>query len=635
MQADNYLITVAGRTILLNGGVELESLKYDALIIGSGGAGLRAAIAAKEKAPELKIALLTKGKMGKSGVTAKACSDRMAFHVTLPYTPPGGPHNWYYHAEDVYKIGGYASDGDLAVCLAKNSQSALNYLLELGVPFARTQTGHIHQFITDGSDYPRAAYTGPYTAVDIEKVLAKKVIEMDIEILEDYTVIKLITGCSERIAGVMALDKSEKLVLINSKTTIMATGGGGQLFAVNVFPPENTGTGYALAFEAGAELVNMEFIQIGLASLLTGLACSGSIPRSIPRLINDQEEEFLPGYMADFSTDEMYNILFAKGASWPVQSEHKSSRIDVAVYKENVAGRKVFLDFSCNPKGFNWDNISFHWQEIYQQEIKSDLGLEARRARPLNRLLEINPQSVQWFKERGIDLQKGDRIEIAPAIQHFQGGIKIRQHGETSLEGLFAAGECAGGQHGANRPGGHALLDGQVFGKIAGEAAVLAARELAVDTLDPHEINDIVERIERLKQTKLLPAGEVRACLQRILTRYAGVFRTARGLEQGLKNLAELKQKGISVCEKGISFALETETMFHLAEMIMTAARTREESRGPHLFFQEESDLVPLGRDQQKWQKYIVVKKDKTGKMKLERQQPVNLPRKEGFYGTT
>src|SRR4030042_744154 len=115
----------------------MERIKSDVLIVGVGGAGLRAAIEAKETFPKGKILLVTKGFLGTAGVTATACSDRMAFHATLPYTEPGGPDNWKYHAEDIYRIGGYVSDGDLAIILAKESQAAFEYLDRLGVPFVK------------------------------------------------------------------------------------------------------------------------------------------------------------------------------------------------------------------------------------------------------------------------------------------------------------------------------------------------------------------------------------------------------------------------------------------------------------------------------------------------------------------
>src|SRR5512147_1002199 len=129
----------------------MEKIECDVLIIGSGGAGLRAAIETNETLKKGKVLIVTKGVWGESGVTATACSDRMAFHATLPETEPGGPDSWRHHAEDIYRIGGYVSDGDLALILAKEAQKAFEYLDRLGVPFVRKADGRVDQFFTDGS----------------------------------------------------------------------------------------------------------------------------------------------------------------------------------------------------------------------------------------------------------------------------------------------------------------------------------------------------------------------------------------------------------------------------------------------------------------------------------------------------
>ena len=152
----------------------MEHIQCDVLVVGSGGAGLRAAIEAKETLKRGKVVLVVKGALGKCGVTAIACSDRMAFHATLPYTEPAGPGNWKYHAEDIYRIGGYVSDGNLAALLARGSREAFEYLDHLGVPFAKLKDGCADQFVTDGSEYARACYTGPRTANHIEEALLRK-----------------------------------------------------------------------------------------------------------------------------------------------------------------------------------------------------------------------------------------------------------------------------------------------------------------------------------------------------------------------------------------------------------------------------------------------------------------------------
>jgi succinate dehydrogenase / fumarate reductase flavoprotein subunit len=607
----------------------LQFIECEVLIIGAGGAGLRAAIEARETLKKGKVLIATKGALGKSGVTATACSDRMAFHATLPETEPGGPDPWRYHAEDIYRIGGYVSDGDLASILAKEAQRAFEYLDLLGVPFVRREDGRIDQFITDGSEYARACYTGPRTAIHIEEALRKKVSSANIQVIDHCMITELIKHRG-RIVGAVGIDEREglkvedRLKVFSCKAILLATGGAGEVFGIHVFPEGMTGDGYALAYRAGAELVNMEFIQVGPASIKTRLNCSGSLMRAVPRFINEAGEEFLRNYFPRKTLpSEISNLIFEKGASWPVSLEKKTHLIDVAMFKEIARGHRVFLDYSIKPEGFQFQDLDPKWQERYEKEVKSRIDPDQRAASPLSRLSEINPDVIDWLKVHGIDLRRGEPIEIAPCIQHFQGGVKIRKQGDTSLKGLYAAGECAGGQHGANRPGGNALLDGQVFGRISGHSAAEMARGLK------HEPEAVSQRVKKfLSRIKRMDKGQeaswVRKEIQSITSRSVSVVRTEKGLTEGLKRLAALKKEGVVIDDKGLAFALETENLLDVAEMILKACLLRKESRGPHLFFRRFENLHPLPSQDPKGRRYSVIQ-NRSGKMALERRVPVKL----------
>ena len=605
----------------------MREYSCDVLIVGGGGAALRAALAIAEKDPAARVILVTKGKLGESGVTATACSDRMAFHATLPFTEPGGEDNWKFHADDIYRIGGYVSDENLAQILAKSSGEAFGYLDSLGVPWVRKE-GRVDQFVTDGSKYSRACYTGPYTANHIEEALMKKIKTTSVKILEDLMAVDLIVSSSgDRVIGAFGLDKEEQLVLLTTRATIFATGGAGEVFQINVYPEGMTGDGYTMAYRAGAELVNMEFIQIGLSSVKTKLACSGSMMRALPRLVNDQGKEFLINYFPqDTSLNEIYLTLFQKGASWPVSFEHKSHLIDIAVFKELREGRKVYLDYSYNPQDLKWEELTkvVKW---YKKVKGIDLLKgEKLKASPLSRLKKINPEAVSWLQEKGINLAKGVKIEIAPAAQHFQGGVKIGEKAQTSLKGLYAAGECAGGQHGANRPGGNALLDSQVFGKIAGPSALKQAKKTNYFlNIEPSIIENMEQRLNNLQnKNRGEKASLVREQVQNSLSHFASIVRTEEGLKKGIQRLKEIEEKGICTDERGLIFTLETINLLQVAQMIMGAARIRKESRGPHLYFSNFEDAVPLPRDDELWRKYIIITK-RGEKMKFEIREPVRL----------
>lgn len=606
----------------------MKNIKCDVLIVGSGGAALRAAIAAREKAPEQDVLLITKGKTGFSGVTAKACSDRMAFHATMPYTEPVGEDNWRYHADDIYRIGGYVSDEDLAEILARDSGQALEYLLNLNVPFARKENGRVDQFITDGSEYSRAAYTGPYTAVDIEKGLVAEFKRQNIPVLEEHAIIHLLKDPSgSRIAGALALsekDGKEEPLLIEAGAIVLATGGGGQIFSLNVFPPENTGEAFGMALRAGAELVNMEFVQLGVASVATKFNCSGSMFRALPRIVDEEGREILPRYITDDPDGrKLMDITFRKGASWPVSLEHDTHIIDLAVFKEISSGHRIFLDYSTNPASFDWSIMTETNMTRYNSEMSTDLGKDMRISSPLNRLREINQKTIDWFMERNIDIEGGDKIEIGICGQHFQGGIKIGPQANTRIPGLFAAGECAGGQHGANRPGGNALLDGQVFGRIAGLEAAAFVSQKGRSQVSQNEIEGALGFIQKMTCEDGTAASEMRKGIKEAVSNCCSVFRTTSRYERGLSKILELEKEPINEDSMGILFALETYWMLLLAKAMITAGMERKESRGPHLFFQDEKSLSPISRDDSSWCRYIVITEN-NGQIETETRTPVS-----------
>jgi len=590
-----------------------ETPAADVVILGSGGAALRAALAAADAGAS--VLILTKGELGKAGVTALACSDRMAFHATLEHTEPGGPDVWRYHAEDIYRIGGRVSDADLARVLAQGAAQAFHYLDRLGVPFAKDASGRADQFVTDGSQYARACYTGPYTANHIHEALRAEVRRRNLPILENVMATDLALDSGGRAAGVHLADGR----LVRAGAVVLATGGAGRAYEVNVFPEGMTGDGHALAYRAGAELVNLEFIQIGLSSVKTQLACSGSLMRAWPRLVTEADREFLADYFPDGTPPEqVYSVLFRKGASWPVSYEEPSHVIDVAVFSEMQKGHTVWMDFSRNPTGLDLARMDSRLWAAHPKIAALDLSEPPLADSPLARLQAINRPSVEWLAERGIDLASGDGIEIAPACQHFQGGVKIDTHAATAVAGLFACGEVAGGQHGANRPGGNALMDSQVMGRIAGEQAAAMARESAAG-------EPVATRPEDTGATEggPLDVRDVRRRIQHLMTMQAGIKRTERGIREGLAQLADLRRRRWDAGSADEECLAETRSIALVAEMVLTACGARPESRGPHLTFASPEAIIPLPRKDPDWQRYNVIRRGEDGAMTIEARQPV------------
>lgn len=584
----------------------MQKIKGDVIVIGAGGAGLKSAISAYEKDPSLQILLISKKPIGVGGVTANAFSDRMAFHATLSYTLPY-ENNYLYHALDIYKIGGEVSDYNLAEILARRSEEEINYLISIGVPFVRREDGKIDQFLTDGSEYPRACYVGPNTAIEISKALMKRLRETKVEIYENIMVYDFIVK-DNRVIGAKAINVlSQEKYLIQGKAFILATGGAGELYHQNVFTSEMTGDGYAAALRAGAELVNMEFMQIGICHPNILFAESGSMFRALPKIVDENGREFLLDYLKE-DRKNLCVLEFKKGAHWPVSYESPTKVIDLAVYYHIKNGHKVFMNFMENPSYLDYENIP---EEILKWSEK--IGKEVfKGTTPYERLQKINPQIIEWLKEYNIDLSK-ELLPIQNALQHFQGGVKIRENAETSLKGLFAAGEVAGGQHGANRPGGNSLLDTQVFGRIAGESAVNYAKN-----------NDFVDfEIEEEKIEGEIPATFARKKIKDIVSEYGFLVRIEEDIKKGISELRNIREKGIFPDEKGFAYYYETVNMLDIAEVILHAILIRDESRGPHLrFYRFSPPIMEFVPKKPEWNKYIVFSK-KDGELRFEIREPV------------
>lgn len=586
----------------------MKNFFADVVVVGAGGAGMRAALAAKETAPELDVILLSKKPLGKGGTTALACSDRMAFHATLPYTAPV-QNNWKEHAMDIYRIGGEVSDYDLAEILSKESAGALEYLINIGVPFVKTADGRVDQFLTDGSIYPRACYVGPETAVEIAKALQRKLEESSVQIVENVMVYDFIVK-NNRVIAAKAIDIiSDEIYLIQAKTFVLATGGAGALYSKNVFPSEMTGDGYAAALRAGAKLVNMEFMQIGICHPHMLFASSGSMFRSLPKIVDETGREFLNDYLSEKDKNQLSVLQFKKGAHWPVSYESPTKVIDLAVYVHSLCGHKVYLDFTENPSYLSIKDIP---EEILSWSEKADRKLFYKTT-PYERLMKINPKVVEWLQQRHIDLSK-ERFEVQNALQHFQGGVKIDRNAKTNVNGLFAAGECAGGQHGANRPGGNSLLDTQVFGKIAGQNAALEARKINFERI----------KITNNKVKGSIPSYQARNQIKEILSNSAFLVRQHSEIVKAINEIQSIEEKGICLDENGVAYMIETENMLLLSRVILTAILLRDESRGPHLRFSHfDPPVMNFLPRKDEWKKYIIFWLDEKRRLHYEIKEPI------------
>lgn len=550
----------------------MKKFKTDVLIVGSGASGLKAGITIKERNKDINVIIVSKGKAGKSGTTANAISDRMAFHATLEYTPPV-KNNWKYHADDIFKIGRYSSDYPLAEILARESEEALDYLDKIGVPFVK-KNGKFVQFLTDGSIYPRACYTGPFTAIDIEEKLFEKAKELKIIFFENCNIFEIIVK-NKKVKGAAGCNRNGEIFIFQTEFIILATGGGGSIYKDNCYPAKMTGDGYSLALKSGAELVNMEFIQIGTCIKKLKIACSGSFMRAIPKIVDKEGKEIL---FDKFRAEKVFKIIFRKGASWPVSNEEETKIIDILNYRENG----LFLDYTEN--SYFWGSKNVHKDILlwYKEKgVKNPIKLL-----PWERFKLINPEMYKYLKKKGIDLSK-EKIEIFEAVQHFQGGVKIGIWADTAIKGLFACGECAGGQHGANRPGGNALLDTQVFGKRCGVkiSSLIQKKSKNKENIKIYK-RDFKGKIPENDLKK------IQKFIKESMSKYVSVERREKNLKKLFDEFTEIYKKIKKEKGKNPWTYFETESMLLTSLAVIKSCLLRKESRGPHLMW-ENSKILP------------------------------------------
>jgi len=538
------------------------------------------------------------------------------------------------------------SDGRLAAAQARGAGEAFDYLDALGVPFAKTPDGRADQFVTDGSKYARACYVGPTTAVEIEKALVPRAREVGVEVWEHSALVRVITGNDGGCAGAVVIRGSgekedggdepkgfdrydDSPVRVAASAVVLATGGPGRVFGTSVFPEGMTAEAAAAALDAGAELVNLEFIQIGLCNPATRLACSGTMMRALPRMVDESGAEFLPELLPGRSAAQRQELVLKKGASWPVSFEEPSHAIDVACARARERG-PIFLDFSGDPQGLDRDKFKSDIKGWPLEAKALEDGGDGALATPASRLAAMNPKVVAWFKERGVDIAGGDRVEIAPSVQHFQGGIRIDARAETRVEGLFACGEAAGGQHGANRPGGNALMDSQVFGRVAGESAAERARR-RMAAPDERFRSAAREWIESVSGVPLDECDRVLGEVARLLDLSCGVVRTSPALDDARGAIEALRPR-LAAGDAGdarLLSAAEALGAVDFALALVASVAARPESRGPHLRFASDDAPAPVPSDDAKPPEWTLVSKKgakESDAIALRREAPPGLP---------
>ena len=524
-----------------------QTVHTDVLIIGGGGAGCMAAIWALKSGAD-SICLVEKGVIGASGCTVMGTYSCCA---ALGHTDPRDKPEVHY--EDTLKGGAGIADQALLSRYTEDAPSRVLELLDYGVPFEK-DGNRFKQGAMPGHTYPRACFVGNRTGQAIQWGLRKKLKrEPGIKRYNDIQVYRLLHQDGKVFGAAGICRKTLAPIRFISKATVLATGGCGQLYTHTTTSIDNTGDGLMMAFEAGAELMDMEFIQFNPVCYI------------YPRLIGMNRTQtrflrFVPGsrmlnrYGEEFVTH--------KYADW--QHGLTRDKLSQLIYREVREGR-----------GTERGGVYIDLSKATDPDIEKALSVGNYHEK---------------IKRMGIDVKR-TRFEVGVASHYFMGGIRIDEQGNTSVPGLFAAGETVSGIHGANRLGGNALSEILVTGAMAGQEAAAHAKAQSDNLPNFPQTTAWEEWIEDvLSKTvgKVRPA-HLKQSLQNLMWQHAGVERSGTGIGQGLVELGKLKSSltadmalscGPSPYHMELQDAVETRLMIGVGEIILTAAGEREESRG-------------------------------------------------------
>jgi len=547
--------------------------EHDVVIIGAGGAGLRAAIEASQNGAS--VAMICKSMLGKAHTVMAEGGAAAALGNKDPRD------NWQTHFRDTMKGGKYLNDWRMAKIHAQQSPDRIRELETWGAVFDRTPDGLTNQRNFGGHTYPRLAHIGDATGLELIRTLQEKGIHMGMDVFMEFTVRRLFTS-NGKVTGCFAYDRNNgTLHVFKAKTIVLATGGITRCWAVCSGSWEYTGEGHALAYWAGAEIGDMEFVQFHPTGMIwppsvKGILVTEGVRGEGGMLTNAKDERFMFNYVPEMYKDEFADTEEeAQGWVEEVISGQLATKrrppelltrdvVAKAINSEREAGR-------ASEHGGAYLDIS--WRD--PEEVKKKL-----------------PGMYHQFKElAAVDITK-QRMEVGPTAHYVMGGVKVHpETQESTISGLFAAGEAATGLHGANRLGGNSLSDLIVFGKIAGEQAALRASQINdFEEIDATEIADVIdETLAPLNRENGENPAKVVEDLREIMQEKVGIIRTGKLLEEALDDLDKLESRasitspgGSRIYNPGWHQALEIGAMIDVSRMCALAALEREESRGGH-----------------------------------------------------
>jgi succinate dehydrogenase / fumarate reductase flavoprotein subunit len=552
---------------------EYQQFDYDVLVIGAGGAGLRAAIEASGAG--VKVGLICKSLLGKAH-TVMAEGGMAAAMGNVD-----DRDNWRVHFADTMRGGQYLNNPRMAELHAKQAPARVHELEAWGAIFDRTKDGKILQRNFGGHRYPRLAHTGDRTGLEMIRTLQDHGIHQGIEVHMEHTILDLLTDAG-RVVGAFGYDRERgRFKLFSAKAIVLGTGGIGRAFKVTSNSWEYTGDGQSLAYRAGASLMDMEFVQFHPTGMVWPPSVKGILVTEGVRgeggvLRNSLGKRFM---FADIPENYRSSTADNEEEGWRYVTGDKSARRPPELLTRDHVARCIVREVKegrGSPHGGVFLDIAWIKEKIPNSEehIKRKL-----------------PSMYHQFKQLAdVDITKVP-MEIGPTMHYVMGGVRVEGDTQmTDVPGLFAAGEVAAGLHGANRLGGNSLSDLLVFGKLAGEYAAKFAKENGAGSINPDQVEQIArEALEPLHRENGVPPYEVQHKLQDMMSDLVGIVRRQEEMERALTELEKLKELAARVStpgnreyNPGWHTALDLRNLLTVSEAVAKCAVERRESRGAH-----------------------------------------------------
>jgi succinate dehydrogenase / fumarate reductase flavoprotein subunit len=600
----------SSRELLKVGGYVLPMQRSEALVLGSGAAGLRAAVEMKRRNVDVVIA----SQSAFGGTSACSGSDKQTLHTAN--TAGGGDD--FRALADALAAGG-AMDEDTAYAEAVGSVRALASLQFMGLPLPQDRLGGVLRYQTDHDEVGRATSCGPRTSRLMVQVLTREAIHLGIPIFNHTTGVRLVvaSGGKRRVIGVLAMAPKRRtaenpygLTAFLSDSVVIATGGPGELYRDSVYPRHCFGS-LGLALEAGIEAVNLTESQFGIGTPRDNFPrnLSGTYVQCMPYVFSRDAPGNEHNFLADYyrTTQELASNIFRKGYQWPFHATRMlkfgSSLLDLAVFRESQAGRKVFMDFNRNPLPMPGDT-EFSLDRL-DDDVRAYLeNSGALLAEPIDRLRKMNPLSIELYKRYKYDITR-DPLEFAVNNQHMNGGLAVDTWGTTNLEGCYAVGESPG-THGVTRPGGAALNAGQVFGTRCAEHVAARRKRHAKIGVEKVLIEEAVANTLRsLQANSTLKVVAIQKDVQGRMSDHAAILcnvadvRAAADAAHGLNKT--IRQEGIAFDGANEALrALQWRQMAIASEAVLTALAFYLErgggSRGARMVRSPRGDCIPHTR---------------------------------------